>query len=1043
MVASCSMDHTVKLWDLTTLGLRKTLLGHPKASSQLTWHLGVKHMAYCPDQRLIVSGGFSYDLVVNNPYLSSPISRLRGHCSSIVGVEHITGTSQLVTADADGFCKLWDLRTFSCMESFTSNMAANRMRFKTRRKSTCSPATREPVITCMTVSPLSKRVFVGGRSVDSFEVLRDDCQDLTDESAVLAVCFNTTNLTFVTASAWSVKVWDALKGGLLCADARKQQSQQTAAAAATSAAAAAVESVGRNGEMFSMCLGAKGRTIVTGDGLGHIKVVYNQANYTELKNYTYAECKGKAHEGNVRALILAEEHSLLVSASSDRSISIHDESKRDGGALLRRITNASWSEITVLRYSSHLGLIASGNTDGSIQLWNFEQARHEGCCEELHQYPVTCLAFLDPFPILLSADAAGYLALWAVPPARVGLRYKRIFTWINKQPVSDRMYGGGGQADGETPVAVTALECQVEKISASIAASTVTDLETLSSVHDDGRHEESTVEMSVQDEDEDDVDVEPNDADEADGEVDAARTDPPAAAAASHTRAARELESGREDGVQSRRHGAGDAAATPLEHANPKTSAEAGRTPAVPEGGGGGEDAAGILPHDADTTAAWDASAASSNPSGGSGSNDRSFQERLAATLRKYRGERRRHPPSIAQSRGDSQEQHQRRVFWNTEMLSYTVYTADEFGMVTTWDLKEVIIGLIHMYGGHEWAGHGVGVVQSPAVYSNAFLIARQDAGNALREARYHLDAKASLDWVADTDILGLHRIGSWEAHSEPIISMSMVSDPPTVITSAMDRLVKLWSPLGDLQGVLRQKNDPDTPWIFRVNRRAQEDHKIRAAERVIMEATSIPRTTRPVAGTANNEEGDSNEQSLLPSCRSHKGCINTIDTAINAFGNAPSNSDKIPPLRLENRHNAVRDDDRDGSDSAEGGSDDGGVSGHEMLVDVSRRPARAHRKYAEEELDRYCESSISSTATKVGPLQFVSTGLLASGDGGNASGRGLRRTPRRVPVRPDTSGKGVTRGRIVGGFGASRRGSASPRAVRGQLVVRQSLSAR
>ncbi|CAM9382860.1 unnamed protein product [Ectocarpus sp. 8 AP-2014] len=897
----------------------------------------------------------------------------------------------------------------------------------------------------MTVSPLSKRVFVGGRSVDSFEVLRDDCEDLTDESPVLAVCFNTTNLTFVTASAGSVKVWDALKGDLLCADARKQESQQTAAAAAA-VAAAAVESVGRNGEIFSMCLGAKGRTIVTGDGLGHIKVVYNQANYTELKNYTYPECKGKAHEGNVRALILVEEHSLLISASSDRSISIHDESKRDGGALLRRITNASWSEITVLRYSSHLGLIASGNTDGSIQLWNFEQARHEGCCEELHQYPVTCLAFLDPFPILLSADAAGHLALWAVPPARVGLRYKRIFTWINKQPVSDRMYGGGGRADGETPVAVTALECQVEMISASIAASTVTDdLATLSSVHDDGSHEGSTVEMSVPDEDEDDVDVEPNDADDADVEVDAARADPLAAAAASYTRAARELKNGCEDGVQSRQHGANDAVTTPLKHANPKTSAEAGRTLDVPEGGGGGEDTAGILPHGAVTTAAWDASAASSNPSGGSGSSDRSFQERLAATLRKYRGERRRHPPSVApQSCGDSQEQRQRRVFWNTEMLSYTVYTGDEFGKVTTWDLKEVIIGLIHMYGGHEWAGHGVGVVQSPAVYSNAFLIARQDAGSALREARHRLDAKASMDWVADTDILGLHRIGSWEAHSEPIISVSMVSDPPTVITSAMDRLVKLWSQLGDLQGVLRQKNDPDTPWIFRVNRRAQEDHKIRAAERVVMEATSIPSTTRPVACTANNE-GDSNEQPPLPSSRSRKtGYINTIDTTTKAFGSAPSNGDKIPPLRLEKRHNAVRDDDRDGSDSVEGVSDGGrGVSGHEILVDVSRRPAWAHRKYAEEELDRYCESSISSTATKVVPLQFVSTGLLASGDSGNASGRGLRRTPRRVPVRPDTSGKGVTRGRIVGRFGASRRGSASPRAVRGQLVMRQSLSAR
>lgn len=56
------------------------------------------------------------------------------------------------------------------------------------------------------------------------------------------------------------------------------------------------------------------------------------------------------------------------------------------------------------------------------QLWNFEMARHEGCCQERHQHAITCLAFLDPFPILLSTDVGGCLALWALPPARVGLR---------------------------------------------------------------------------------------------------------------------------------------------------------------------------------------------------------------------------------------------------------------------------------------------------------------------------------------------------------------------------------------------------------------------------------------------------------------------------------------------------------------------------------------------------------------------------------------------------------------------------------------------
>lgn len=51
-------------------------------------------MAYCPDHRLIVSGGFCYDLVISHPYVSNPVSRLYGHSAPIVGVEHVAGTSQ-------------------------------------------------------------------------------------------------------------------------------------------------------------------------------------------------------------------------------------------------------------------------------------------------------------------------------------------------------------------------------------------------------------------------------------------------------------------------------------------------------------------------------------------------------------------------------------------------------------------------------------------------------------------------------------------------------------------------------------------------------------------------------------------------------------------------------------------------------------------------------------------------------------------------------------------------------------------------------------
>lgn len=54
------------------------------------------------------------------------------------------GGHQLITADADGVCKLWDLRTFSCLETFISTAAEmKRAHAKPKRNfSSCAPPTR-------------------------------------------------------------------------------------------------------------------------------------------------------------------------------------------------------------------------------------------------------------------------------------------------------------------------------------------------------------------------------------------------------------------------------------------------------------------------------------------------------------------------------------------------------------------------------------------------------------------------------------------------------------------------------------------------------------------------------------------------------------------------------------------------------------------------------------------------------------------------------------------------------------------------------------
>eukprot|EP00953_Heterococcus_sp_UTEX-ZZ885_P006321 3868-Heterococcus_DN1.PRE.4 len=183
LLASTSLDHTIKLWDLATCRLRRSLTGHAQ---------GVKHITYCPHHnmqqcvvplslmctcvhvymcararcimwsiactsyclrsalatcvtchhdiaalynayytmsvtrpkacmqycmylainaipmslcfahtyytvcmhyahRLIASGGFAFDVVLSNPYVQQPISKLHGHTAPIVGVQIVPG----------------------------------------------------------------------------------------------------------------------------------------------------------------------------------------------------------------------------------------------------------------------------------------------------------------------------------------------------------------------------------------------------------------------------------------------------------------------------------------------------------------------------------------------------------------------------------------------------------------------------------------------------------------------------------------------------------------------------------------------------------------------------------------------------------------------------------------------------------------------------------------------------------------------------------------------------------------------------------------
>ena len=110
-IVSASLDTTIHVWDTYTEQQTAKLVGHEK---------GVNSLTYSKQHRFLISSGFDHDVFVWSPFVSSLLFKLKGHRSSLVGCQAVEGTSELLTADSSGMFKLWDLRNFSCIQTFTT-----------------------------------------------------------------------------------------------------------------------------------------------------------------------------------------------------------------------------------------------------------------------------------------------------------------------------------------------------------------------------------------------------------------------------------------------------------------------------------------------------------------------------------------------------------------------------------------------------------------------------------------------------------------------------------------------------------------------------------------------------------------------------------------------------------------------------------------------------------------------------------------------------------------------------------------------------------
>ncbi|PHJ23472.1 wd g-beta repeat-containing protein [Cystoisospora suis] len=81
----------------------------------------------------------------------------------------------------------------------------------------------------------------------------------------------------------------------------------------------------------------------------------------------------------------------------------------------RMVKNAHLGDLTCCAFSRRSGLLATGGADCAIFVWDYERLRRVTSLFG-HKYDLSALSFIDPLPLLCSADAGGTICIWVLPP---------------------------------------------------------------------------------------------------------------------------------------------------------------------------------------------------------------------------------------------------------------------------------------------------------------------------------------------------------------------------------------------------------------------------------------------------------------------------------------------------------------------------------------------------------------------------------------------------------------------------------------------------
>lgn len=438
-IATASLDKTLGIFDSHTNEEILRLHGHKK---------GVFDLSYNPSYRLIFSCGFEHDACVWSPFVKSLVYRLKGHHASLVGVQTVPNTPEVISADTSGVFKLWDIRNFQCVQTFSANLSGNDT--KDSSKLTCFFHTKLPSANSLQKEDDS-RIYAASKLLFSFDQARVVHEATTDYTNVNWIAWNEDKSIIITASEQNVIVWDALIGSRLyshpniCGE-----------------------------EISACCLDDRKRKVVIGDVKGNIGV-YNCSNGALMKTVQ------NTNPHTVVSLEYYDEGKRFIAGYSNGLMCIYDENVLEDCHLIRSFEPFNMHpEMLCLKFCPDTRtVLTAGGSSNVARLWDYDSGK---CEVELHLGAnssafVVSIAILLPHPLVVVSDSNGNVIIWASKGTKwQGLRLSGFLNQTPYYAEYEVRTRRGDDEDDSPPKAIPPTESVEEPTGGAIETKTASSL---------------------------------------------------------------------------------------------------------------------------------------------------------------------------------------------------------------------------------------------------------------------------------------------------------------------------------------------------------------------------------------------------------------------------------------------------------------------------------------------------------------------------------------------------------------------------------------